>query len=218
MGSMDVVCGCHGVVYVDGCGCGCVVVEFNSFSNIRLVDLKAQLMQLATEEQQLWHMSEVLDRNTGPQHELTEIIPKTLFLSGLGPALDPEGLQKRHITHIINLCLDPLDCDITAEFYGSSFHWIGIEAQDDDDYDILQHLPLVLEYIEEAKQADGAVLVHCAAGINRSGTLVVAAYMSLTGTKLFDALKRIKAVRSHLIVNDAFRLKLLRWATAQSLL
>jgi protein-tyrosine phosphatase len=45
--------------------------------------------------------------------------------------------------------------------------------RDLDDYNITQHFEETHKFINSAKGSGGAVLVHCAAGVSRGGTLIL---------------------------------------------
>lgn len=88
-----------------------------------------------------------------------EIIPH-LYLSSFPKSadLDPQ------ITHILNMCTTPSEPDPTRTY-------LNVPLLDWDN--ITPYIPVIVQFIESGLQ-HGSVLVHCALGINRSASAVVA--------------------------------------------
>ncbi len=57
-------------------------------------------------------------------------------------------------------------------------------------------------------RAEGAVFVHCNAGVSRAATVVIAYYMRTQGAPLRDAWEHVKSVRPCIRPNDGFRKQL----------
>ena len=108
-----------------------------------------------------------------PNEDIEEVYPR-LFQSGFHvPKNNPELMQKLGITHILNVS----NCAPNA--YPDLFEYCKIaNIQDTRDQQITDYLPEGLKFITEAlaANAENKVLVHCAAGISRSGAFC-AAYM-----------------------------------------
>ena len=84
-----------------------------------------------------------------------------------------------------------------------SFKYLIIGANDVPDYDISQHFPETNDFIHEARQ-QGAVYVHCYAGMSRAPSAVIAYLMSKQGLKLQDAASTVKAARRQAQPNSGF--------------
>lgn len=84
-------------------------------------------------------------------------------------------LEEKGITFIVNMAAK--DCPTTPEFYGDNYTCLMLRADDTEEYDLSVHFGEVSEFIEEARDAKAAVLVHCMAGASRSVTVVVAYLM-----------------------------------------
>lgn len=149
--------------------------------------------------------------------KLSEVMPG-LFLSNGLIAQDLPALRAKRISHILNLA--PLEVPTTAEFYAADhIDFKAISAKDEFDYDMMQHWSESREYLDRAlKQDRGRVLVHCQAGINRSGAIAVAYMMVTRRRMLIEAAKSVKRKRYQLITNSNFQLSLVKFATSENLL
>eukprot|EP00927_Polykrikos_kofoidii_P066822 TRINITY_DN62383_c0_g1_i1.p1 TRINITY_DN62383_c0_g1~~TRINITY_DN62383_c0_g1_i1.p1 ORF type:complete len:523 (+),score=70.28 TRINITY_DN62383_c0_g1_i1:72-1640(+) len=83
-----------------------------------------------------------------------------------------------------------------------------VVINDDEDSDISPHIDSMNGFLEEHLVAQRNVLVHCGAGVSRSGAAVVA-YLMLAKTLRFEeALVMAKRTRDYIRPNDAFKLQL----------
>ncbi|KAK7015901.1 hypothetical protein VNI00_019009 [Paramarasmius palmivorus] len=97
---------------------------------------------------------------------INEIVGNQLFLGNLSSAKSPELRARLGITHILSVC---------QEFYSTGPTHLAISIADCEYEDILVHLPKACEFIQQALDEGGRVLVHCVMGVSRS-TTVLAAY------------------------------------------
>ena len=88
--------------------------------------------------------------------------------------------------------------------YPKQFTYMIIEVNDDNSQDIGQHFEDAIAFIDGAIQKGGSVLVHCAAGISRSGA-ITCAYLMWKNKWTFDkAFEYGRAQRSKLFPNLGF--------------
>lgn len=143
-----------------------------------------------------------------------------LLLGSAEDAADLKRLRRLGVTHVLNAA----EGDVVSgpEFYGTGVVYLGIPAEDDEDYDMIRHLPLALEFLEQARQQGGLALLHCNCGINRAGFLAIAAAATapcgistgslMPGEKLLAAAKLVKLRRRGLLLtNPGFRKQLVDW-------
>jgi len=84
------------------------------------------------------------------------------------------------------------------------FHVYQIEAADVESYNISQHFSESFDFIEEARRAGHAVLVHCGAGVSRSATLCAAYLMRKNNWGVQQAMQHTVQRRSVVEPNEGF--------------
>ncbi|KAJ7493331.1 protein-tyrosine phosphatase-like protein [Mycena galericulata] len=114
------------------------------------------------------------------------IIDGKLYLGNLLAAESPQLMMRLGITHILSVCPDYL---VTSK----DVKHLTIPVQDDEHFNILQHLPATCQFIQEGLDEGGKVFVHCAMGISRSA-IVVSAYLMFSHH--ISAAQAIQAVRA----------------------
>lgn len=73
------------------------------------------------------------------------------------------------------------------------------------------HFEKACRFIEDARQSDGRILVHCACGVSRSTTLCCAYLIKHHSMSLEQALTQIRAQRPIVQPNSGFLRQLLRF-------
>ena len=130
------------------------------------------------------------------------VIPK-LFISGIAAARNREMLKERGITHIC-MCIDG------DPPFPEDFEYFCIKVLDVNEADIKSKFKEAIEFISSGRQRpDGKVLVHCAAGISRSATMVIAYLMHLLGTTADQSLALLRAARPIVSPNRGFASQLI---------
>jgi len=95
-----------------------------------------------------------------------------------------------------------------------------VPGEDEEDYDMIRnHWEECLAFLKSVKEDDNSkVLVHCVAGINRSGLIATAALVVLERMPLLDAVKLVKSKRGYVLSNNSFRKQLACLAAKEGLL
>jgi len=109
-----------------------------------------------------------------------EILKDFLFIGGEKVAKDLKTLQQLGIGAIVNVSL------LIHDFHPNQFLYFRVPVEDDETEDILSYLPEACQFIDQAKQKNARVLVHCYAGHSRSATVIAAyliAYCSFTAVR-----------------------------------
>ncbi|XP_064125159.1 dual specificity protein phosphatase 13B [Loxodonta africana] len=127
---------------------------------------------------------------------VNEVWPN-LFLGDAYVARDKCKLTQLGITHIVNAAAGKFQVDTGVKFYrGMPVEYYGIEADDNPFFDLSVYFLPVARYIRTALSVpQGRVLVHCAMGVSRSATLVLAFLMICENMTLVEAIKVVQAHR-----------------------
>ncbi|KAG6850795.1 hypothetical protein H0H93_008833 [Arthromyces matolae] len=142
-------------------------------------------------------------------HVASLIVPR-LYLSNAGTARDPDVLAHLGITHVVSI----LDYWPSIPDIISQEHKLHISLPDTPDTDILSHLPTTTTFITSAlsENEENKVLVHCAQGISRSATVVIAYLIASSGMGMDEALDFTREKRSIVCPNIGFRKQLAAYA------
>lgn len=125
-------------------------------------------------------------------------IEEGLYIGSVGAALDKDTLKKLNISHILIVAnsLNPA--------FPNDFIYKKIDVFDTIDTNLRKHFDECFDFINEAKQNGGGVLVHCFAGRSRSGTIVIAYLMKQHGMSLSQALEFVRSKREQILPNFGF--------------
>jgi protein-tyrosine phosphatase len=119
------------------------------------------------------------------------------------------------VTHVLNMA--PSTC--RAVSYGAGVKSLQIDADDYEGYPIIKkHLGPATRFIDEARECEGRVVVHCFAGQNRSATVCCGYLMQHERCELLQAVTIMTSQRPHILDNASFRLELVRLAEKEGLL
>ena len=146
----------------------------------------------------------------------TPIISGQLFLGNASNAMDTNLLNKLGITAILNCATG--SCLTNAEYYDEKIIYHEFDAQDVAGYDMTQHLDEALTFFNKCHAEGRPMLVHCAAGINRSAFIAVYLYMVTTGSKFVDAIRYCFSQRPIILSNQSFIYQLAMIASKKGLL
>ncbi|NXQ93259.1 DS13B phosphatase, partial [Sagittarius serpentarius] len=143
----------------------------------------------------LEELRRLLWTRTHPAGHVDEVWPN-LYVGDLYIARDKAQLSRMGISHVVNAAAGRFHIDTGPKFYKDlRVDYYGVEAEDNPNFDLSIYFYPVAQYIRAALNSPrGKVLVHCAMGISRSATLVLAFLMICEDMSLADA---IQTVRSH---------------------
>lgn len=130
-------------------------------------------------------------------------------------------LQTLGITSVLNMAGHALKAETAKEYEKYGIKFKRIDAEDENDYDLLgNHWDEAYEFIKSSTEdGKGKCVVHCVAGINRSGLIVAAYHMLLTKSTVFETVKHIRAQRGNLALsNEGFQQQLVAIARLNDLL
>ncbi|NXV74503.1 DS13B phosphatase, partial [Atlantisia rogersi] len=144
----------------------------------------------------LEELRRLLWTRTHPTGHVDEVWPN-LYVGDLYVARDKAQLSRMGISHVVNAAAGKFRINTGPKFYRDlPVDYYGIEAEDNPNFDLSIYFYPVARYIRAALNSPrGKVLVHCAMGISRSATLVLAFLMICEDMSLADAIQTVRAHR-----------------------
>jgi dual specificity MAP kinase phosphatase len=135
----------------------------------------------------------------------SEILPH-LLIGNQRDAASRERLTELGVTHILNVtALLPL------HFESDGIVYKRLPASDSGSQNLKQYFMEAIEFIDNARAANGRVLVHCQAGVSRSPTIVIAYLIAKNRKNLSEAFSFVKDRRSIVAPNLNFMGQLLEF-------
>ena len=149
-----------------------------------------------------------------------QIMPH-LLLGDKECASKVEALTAKGVTHVLN-CAGRDGRDVATY---KKYREVGIETESIDEAEDTEGYPLLYahqltasKFIEQAKRSGGVCLIHCMAGINRSGALAIAELMTHERISVVDAVREVKQARGVVLQNQSFQCQLVQMARREGLL
>lgn len=134
--------------------------------------------------------------------ENPDLIVPNVFLGSFECARNKAFLKARNVTHIISVI------NTYRPLYPEDFWYHVIPVEDVDATNLLQHFEETHKFIDQAIDSGAAVLVHCAAGISRSATIVTSYVMKKQQMSAQQALAFVMSKRGIICPNMGFRRQL----------
>eukprot|EP00756_Hemistasia_phaeocysticola_P036420 Hpha_TRINITY_DN16641_c2_g14::TRINITY_DN16641_c2_g14_i1::g.178430::m.178430 len=143
----------------------------------------------------------------GPSFEWNGVFPDRvvpgLYLGSLRSAQD-RVYERLHITHVATI---GRELDVRPPPHIAH---LKISVDDVADEDIRSLLSEAHEFIQRAREEDGACFVHCFKGQSRSATVVISYLMVTEKMSMAQALQTVRAVRPMIRPNEGFLLQIAR--------
>ena len=127
-----------------------------------------------------------------------------LYVGSMGGASNLDELKRNNITHVLNVTSEvPNYFENSTEIKIKYAHENLIDTCDSD---ILQNglLEKCINFITNAIDLGGSVLVHCQAGMSRSGAMVIAYLMKSQKLTYDDAIAKVRSIRPCVCPNIGF--------------
>jgi hypothetical protein len=139
-----------------------------------------------------------------------EIVPG-IYLGNFRVASNHTLLRVMGVTHVLNAAIEHPNY---FENKGITYKYLPL--YDHPGQNIAQHFRDGFEFIDNALQTGGKVLVHCHAGISRSTTMLTSYLMKKYGKTPKEVLTHIKGIRRIIQPNSGFVSQLLDFGKAPS--
>lgn len=132
-------------------------------------------------------------------------VVQQLYLGDAETSRDLDCLRRHNIRYIVNVT------ENVANSFGDdpTFTYMRIPITDHWSQSLTSFFATAIVFIDDARQSDSAVLVHCLAGISRSVTVTVAYLMYFMSLTLDDAFDYLRRIRPNIAPNFSFMGQLL---------
>jgi len=124
-------------------------------------------------------------------------VQENLFISSQDGAQNMEELRRNNITHILNVGTG------IKNAFPEEFDYKTVETLDLPEMQICHYFEEMFDFITDGFK-NGAVLVHCNAGVSRSAAVVLGYLMSSNRLSLEDAMKILRQARPCVKPNEGF--------------
>ncbi|CAL4085051.1 unnamed protein product [Meganyctiphanes norvegica] len=131
-----------------------------------------------------------------------------LYLSG-ARALRPKRLQELGINFIINTAASELP---VLPF--TDIEVMALRLSDSPSEDIVPHLHVVADALEDVRKRNGCALVHCIAGVSRSPAFILAYLIKYIKLNLRQAFQHLRQIRPNIRPNNGFFKQLIDFEVA----
>ena len=150
-------------------------------------------------------MKKVRIKNIGIMfHKPLSKIQDGLYLGDVVDASNKETLMKHGIKYVLNVTRE------CPSFHPNDFVYKRIDVYDMEKSDLLERFFEISEFIKEGKAA-GGVFVHCAYGISRSSTSIIAYLMKEQGFTYGGGRSYVEKRRPIIYPNHGFVRQLKKW-------
>lgn len=164
-----------------------------------------------------------IQANSLRQRDLPVSISENVYL---GSAMSVESIIPQlqnvfGITSVLNMAGHTIRDETIKEYENHGINFKRINAEDEEDYDLLgNHWDEAYEFIKSSTEdRKGKCVVHCVAGINRSGLIVSAYHMLSTKAAVCDTVKHVRTRRGNIALsNEGFQQQLVALARINNLL
>ncbi|XP_072543446.1 dual specificity protein phosphatase 19b [Salminus brasiliensis] len=125
-----------------------------------------------------------------------------LLLSSQDAASDVDTLKKFKVTHVLNVAYG------VENAFPELFSYKTVTMLDLPETQLTSYFPQCFEFIDQAREQDGVVLVHCNAGVSRSASVAIGYLMARQKMPFEEAFDRVKSARPSIRPNPGFLIQL----------
>jgi len=135
--------------------------------------------------------------------QVPDNITDKVWLGSLISAKNKHYLKSKGITHILSILKE------SKPYHPEDFTYHCIPIEDMDGENIKSYFVEAIQFIDTCVNANGSVLVHCAAGVSRSATIVIAYVMKSQKLSFEEAIQLVQTRRTVICPNYGFRNQLI---------
>jgi len=146
------------------------------------------------------------DVNNDIDSAVASEILRHVFIGNQRDAASKEKLTELGITHILNVT-----SHLPLHFENDGITYKRLPATDSGSQNLKQYFADAISFIDEARDNNGKVLVHCQAGVSRSPTIVAAYLMARSRKSLQEAFSFMREKRPIVAPNINFMGQLLEF-------
>lgn len=136
------------------------------------------------------------------------IIDDRVWLGSIDSARDGKFLDDSHISYIVDVNGRPTARD-RSMYDARGISTLHLELNDASRFDIRSHFTTTHAFLDKAWNNNGRILVHCAAGVSRSATILISWLMRIQKQTLCQTLLHVRSRRAYVYPNRGFFLTLL---------
>ncbi|KAH9520257.1 dual specificity phosphatase 19 [Bulinus truncatus] len=125
-----------------------------------------------------------------------------LLMGSQDVAHDLDTLRLHGVTHILNVASG------IENLFPDLFTYLSLEFRDLPEFPIIQGFQKAINFIDDARKANGCVLVHCNAGISRSAAVVMAYLIKTERMTVNEAFSFLRSKRPAICPNPGFMIQL----------
>ena len=134
----------------------------------------------------------------------SQILP-WIFLGSYKNASDKEEIRLLNIKYVLNCAIE------CYSHYSKEIKYLHLKLCDHPNFNILNFLDKAVSFIEEAKNNNSNILIHCQLGISRSTSCLIAYLIKAMNYTTMTALQFIKKKRRIVMPNYGFLEQLIKY-------
>jgi protein-tyrosine phosphatase len=134
-----------------------------------------------------------------------------LYLANLNSVRKGARLKELGITHVLSTNNMPpkLVNTLREEFDRFGIQHCHVNGVDESGYDMIgNHWSECEAFFNKVYEEGGKVVVHCSAGVNRSGLIAAAVWLLVENTTLLEVVRAMKNKRGIVLINESFQKQL----------
>lgn len=126
------------------------------------------------------------------------LISPNLYIGSATEASSPEFLKRHRISAIVNCAKE------IPNFFPGQYEYVRLDLDDEPHQNLSHVLNPIADFIIKCIKSNRPVLVHCAAGVSRSGSIIIYTLMKMNTWSFDTAFKFARKMHSKIEPNHGF--------------